>query len=155
MIKNITIFDLDGTCIDSSHSQLTKSDGTLDIENWLENATSEKVFKDSLLPLASEISKRKIAGDYTIISTARNMTDADFEFLKINNMVPNLIISRKVGDNRPDDEIKFKRLSSLLNLKQFRNANKIMFDDANSVRATLRGLLDAVINPAKINERLI
>ena len=155
MIKNITIFDLDGTCIDSSHRQLTKADGTLDIANWLENATSEKVFKDSLLPLASEISKRKIAGDYTIISTARNMTDADFEFLRINNMVPNLIISRKVGDNRPDDEIKFKRLNSLFNLKQFRNANKIMFDDANSVRATLRGLLDAVINPAKINERLI
>tara|TARA_B100000446_G_C10459649_1_gene308368 strand:- start:164 stop:631 length:468 start_codon:yes stop_codon:yes gene_type:complete len=155
MIKNITIFDLDGTCIDSSHRQLTKADGTLDIANWLENATSEKVFKDSLLPLASEISKRKIAGDYTIISTARNMTDADFEFLRINNMVPNLIISRKVGDNRPDDELKFKRLSSLFNLKQFRNANKIMFDDAKSVRATLRGLLDAVINPAKINERLI
>ena len=155
MIKNITIFDLDGTCIDSSHRQLTKADGTLDIANWLENATSEKVFKDSLLPLASEISKRKIAGDYTIISTARNMTDADFEFLRINNMVPNLIISRKVGDNRPDDELKFKRLNSLFNLKQFRNANKIMFDDAKSVRATLRGLLDAVINPAKINERLI
>ena len=155
MIKNITIFDLDGTCIDSSHRQLTKADGTLDIENWLENATPEKVFKDSLLPLASEISKRKKAGDYTIISTARNMTDADFEFLKINNMVPNLIISRKVGDNRSDGELKLKRLNSLFNLKQFRNANKIMFDDANSVRATLRGLLDAVINPAKINERLI
>ena len=154
MIKNITIFDLDGTCIDSSHRQLTKSDGTLDIANWLENATPEKVLGDSLLPLASEISKRKKAGDYTIISTARNMTDADFDFLKINNMAPNLIISRKVGDNRPD-ELKFKRLSSLFNLKQFRNANKIMFDDANSVRATLRGLLDAVINPTKINERLI
>jgi len=35
MIKNISIFDLDGTIIDSSHRQMVKSDGTLDLQNGL------------------------------------------------------------------------------------------------------------------------
>jgi len=31
-IKNISIFDLDGTIIDSSHRQMVKPDGTLDLD---------------------------------------------------------------------------------------------------------------------------
>tara|TARA_Y100000310_G_scaffold328696_1_gene397246 strand:- start:2364 stop:2828 length:465 start_codon:yes stop_codon:yes gene_type:complete len=154
MMKNITIFDLDGTCIDSGHRQNTLPDGTLDISKWLENATPEKIFQDKLMPLAQQINKRAKAGDFTIVCTARIMTFADFEFLMNEGINPNMILSRKDGDMRPDGEMKLAKLKSLFNLKQFRDKNKIMFDDAASVRSTLRGLLDAVIDPLKINGRI-
>ena len=35
MIKQISIFDLDGTTIDSSHRQNTDSKGNLDLNKWL------------------------------------------------------------------------------------------------------------------------
>jgi len=57
-IKNITIFDLDGTVLDSSHRQATKPDGTLDLAKWFENATPEKIFQDKVLPLAQQMRKR-------------------------------------------------------------------------------------------------
>ena len=79
-IKNITIFDLDGTVIDSSHRQATLPDGTLNLAHWFENATPEKIFKDKILPLAQQIRKRSKAGDYTMICTARTLSDADLEF---------------------------------------------------------------------------
>ena len=153
-MKNITIFDLDGTCIDSSHRQNTLPDGTLDLTNWFANATPEKIFQDTLMPLAQQIRKRQKAGDFTIVCTARTMSFADFEFLMNEGINPDMIISRKVGDMRPDGEMKLAKLKSLFNLKQFRDKNKIMFDDAASVRSTLRGLLDAVIDPLKINGRI-
>ena len=153
MIKNITIFDLDGTVIDSSHRQLTKADGTLDIANWLANATPEKIFNDKLLPLAQQIGKRSKT-DYTIICTARNMTHADYEFLADNGLGVDKIISRKIGDNTPDGELKAKALKKLFNLKQFKKLNKIMFDDSPSVRKALRPLGITVINPEKIQERI-
>ena len=82
MIKNISIFDLDGTIIDSSHRQMVKPDGTLDLAKWFENATAEKIFADKVLPLAQQVRKRQKAGDYVLVCTARNMTFADFEFLQ-------------------------------------------------------------------------
>ena len=82
------------------------------------------------------------------------MSDADFEFLMNEGINPHKIISRAVGDNRPDGELKLAKLRSLFNLKQFRDMNKIMFDDASSVRSALRGLLDAVIDPIKVNGRV-
>jgi hypothetical protein len=154
MIKNITIFDLDGTVIDSTHRQATKPDGTLDIANWLENSTPEKIFGDSVLPLAQQINKRSKRGDYVLVCTARNMTDADFEFLMDNGINPHKIISRPIGNNTPDGELKAKQLQQLFNLKQFKNANKVMFDDAPSVRSSLRKIGVAVINPEKIAERV-
>jgi hypothetical protein len=48
----IYIFDLDHTVIDSSHRQLTRADGSLDLDHWIENCTREKIYQDKLLPLA-------------------------------------------------------------------------------------------------------
>ena len=154
MIKNILIFDLDGTTIDSSHRQATKSDGTLDLAHWFDNATPEKIFADKLLPLAQQMHKRCKAGDYVIVCTARAMQFADFEFLMDNGLCVDKIISRPHGDMTPDAELKRKQLSSLFNLKQFKNLNKVMFDDAASVRSTLRKIGITVIHPDKIQERV-
>ena len=154
MIKNILIFDLDGTTIDSSHRQATKPDGTLDLAHWFDNATPEKIFKDKLLPLSQQMSKRCKAGDYVIVCTARSMQDADFEFLMDNGLCVDKIISRPHGDMTPDAELKRKQLSSLFNLKQFKNLNKVMFDDAASVRSSLRKIGISVVHPNKIQERV-
>ena len=154
MIKNILIFDLDGTTIDSSHRQATKPDGTLDLAHWFENATPEKIFQDRLLPLAQQMAKRCKAGDYVIICTARTMQEADFEFLMDNGLCVDKIIYRPKGDMTPDGELKSKQLSSLFNLKQFKNLNKVMFDDAPSVRSALRKIGITVIHPDTIQERV-
>ena len=154
MIKNISIFDLDGTVIDSSHRQMVKPDGTLDLAKWFEMATPEKIFEDKVLPLATQIRRRQKAGDFTMVCTARNMTDADFEFLASEGICPDKIISRPKGNMEPDGILKAKQLRSFFNLKQFQKASKVMFDDAASVRASLRKIGIAVIDPAKISERI-
>ena len=151
MIKNISIFDLDGTCVDSSHRQATLADGTLNLAAWFANATPEKIAQDKLLPLAKEISNRKDKGDYVIICTARNMSSADYEFLKKNNMVAHKVISRPVGNMEADGSLKAKQLSSFLSLRQFKRASKVMFDDAQSVRSAIRKIGIAVLDPAKLN----
>ena len=154
MIKNILIFDLDGTTIDSSHRQATLADGTLNLAAWFENATPEKIFQDKLLPLSQQMHKRCKAGDYVIVCTARTMSDADFEFLMDNGLCVDKIISRPHGDMTPDAELKAKQLSSLFNLKQFKNLNKVMFDDAASVRSSLRKIGISVVHPNKIQSRV-
>ena len=154
MIKNITILDLDGTIIDSSHRQATLADGTLDIANWLQNATPEKIFGDSVLPLAQQVNKRGKRGDFVLVCTARNMTDADFEFLMDNGINPDKIISRPIGNNTPDGELKANQLKRLFNLKQFQKANKVMFDDAPTVRSSLRKIGVTCIDPNKIARRV-
>jgi len=153
-IKNITIFDLDGTVIDSSHRQATLPDGTLNLEHWFENATLEKIFKDKILPLAQQIRRRSKAGDFTMICTARTLSDADLEFFHQEGLLVDKIISRKQGDNTPDGELKAKQLRSFFSLKQFKDLNKVMFDDAPSVRKSLRRLGISVIDPNKIQDRV-
>ena len=154
MIKQISIFDLDGTTIDSSHRQVTDSKGNLDLNKWFENAIPSKIFKDKLLPLATQIRRRNKKGDYTIVHTARNMTFADYEFLMDNGICPDKIISRPKGNMVADGVLKRKQLSSLFNLKQFKNSNKVIFDDNKEVRNELKQIGITTINPTKINKRL-
>ena len=73
------IFDLDATVIDSSHRQITKPDGSLDLRAWKKNSTYAKVMRDSLLPLANHwktIQEKKNV--YIAVITARVMADADY-----------------------------------------------------------------------------
>ena len=149
-IKNITIFDLDGTIIDSSHRQATLPDGTLNLAHWLENATPEKIFEDKVLPLAQQVRKRQKRGDFVMVCTARTMSEADFEFLMNEGINPHKIISRPHGNQEPDGQLKAKQLKQFFNLKQFQKASKIMFDDAASVRSSLRKIGIATIHPNKL-----
>ena len=154
MIKQVSIFDLDGTTIDSSHRQITDSKGNLDLTKWFKNATPSKIFADKVLPLSLQIRRRQKKGDYTIVHTARNMTYADYEFLMENGICPDKIISRPKGNNIADGVLKRKQLSSLFNLKPFKNAIKVIFDDNKQVRTELKKIGVVTINPTKINERL-
>jgi len=153
MFNNILIFDLDGTTIDSSHRHATLPDGTLNLAKWIENSTPEKIFQDSVLPLGKLVSKLG-KKHYTIICTARVLSHADLEFLMDNGICVDKIISRPLGNNTPDGELKKKQLNSFLSLKQFKNKNKIMFDDADSVRSIVRKIGITVIHPDKINRKV-
>ena len=152
MIKQVTIFDLDGTTIDSDHRQATLPNGNLDLKHWFENATAEKIFADKVLPLAQEIRRRNKKGDYTIICTARNLQYADLEFMMENGLLADKVISRPKGNMENDAKLKRKQLNSFLSLKQFKNANKVMFDDNNQVRSELRQIGISVIHPNKYNK---
>ena len=154
MIKQISIFDLDGTTIDSSHRQVTLPNGNLDIANWLENSTPSKIYADKVLPLSLQIRRRQKKGDYVVVHTARNMTYADYEFLMENGICPNKIISRPKGNMIPDGVLKRKQLSSLFNLKPFKQARKVMFDDNLEVKKEVSKIGVQVFNPNKLNERL-
>ena len=152
MIKQITIFDLDGTTIDSDHRQATLPNGNLDLKHWFENSTAEKIFDDKVLPLAQEIRRRNKKGDYTIICTARNLQYADLEFMMENGLLADKVISRPKGNMENDAKLKRKQLNSFLSLKQFKNANKVMFDDNTQVRSELRQIGISVLHPNKYNK---
>ena len=151
-IKNISIFDLMARLLTARIGKHLP-DGTLNLAHWFENATPEKIFEDTVLPLAHQIRKRSKAGDFVLVCTARTMQDADFEFLMNEGICPDKIISRPAGNMEPDGKLKAKQLNSFLSLKQFRKASKVMFDDAASVRSSLRKI-NAVIHPDKIAERV-
>ena len=155
MIKNIYIFDLDQTVIDSSHRNPTNSDGTLNFQKYFKLRTRRNIFKDKLLPLANIFKQVNTDENYVIIATARTIDYDDIDFLKLNGLIPNKIISRRwVVDNSPDAELKSKKLKQLFNLKQFKNVPKIMFDDAPSVISKMREIGITTLNSIKINERL-
>ena len=155
MIKQVSIFDLDGTTIDSSHRQITDKKGNLDLAKWFENATPSKIFADKVLPLSLQIRRRQKKGDYTIVHTARNMSYADYEFLMENGICPDKIISRPKGNMIADGVLKRKQLSSLFNLKPFKQARKVMFDDNLEVKKEVSKIGVTVFNPNKLNERLV
>ena len=111
----------------------------LDLDAWKRDSTYENIMKDSLLPLANYM-RECINAEHTYVwvCTARCMSDADLDFLAHHGIKPKTILSRKEGDHRADAEMKIAKLKKLFNLKQFQNAEKIMFDDNETIRYELR-----------------
>ena len=136
--KNIYIFDLDGTVIDSSHRFTGNAEGKLNLEKWIEDSTRENIFKDSLFPLAQFMKALMKAGKNVWICTARNMNDSDFDFLAHHGIKAKTILCRKNGDHRADAEMKTAKLKSLFNLKQYKNSDKIMFDDNKTIQKEMK-----------------
>jgi hypothetical protein len=132
------IFDLDHTVIDSSHRQITRADGSLDLNAWRLNCTKKQINRDSLLPLA-RFMRRAIAdpNTQTAICTARVLSKHDYNFLAEKGLVTDYILARFEGDNRADDEMKYTKIWNLLtSLKIPRARWKIsatLFDDNQQV----------------------
>ena len=131
----LLIFDLDGTAIDSTHRQNTLADGSLNLAKWKENNTSEKIALDSLLPLGKQWSKgldKKIA-----IITARVLGDADYKFLKDNNLRYDFIYSRYAGNDMPDAQLKrlalYKLAKDMGKSMQWLRNFAVIYDDNLSV----------------------
>ena len=109
-----TIFDLDGTIIDSDHRKLTRADGSLDLDHWRENCTREKIFADTLLPLANHWrAVQDIRDNFIIVCTARVIGEADIDFLQSHGLKWEFMISRTEGDSRGDAMMKFCKLYEL------------------------------------------
>ena len=102
----IYIFDLDHTVIDSSHRQLTRADGSLDLDHWIENCTREKIYQDKLLPLARLMRSAYSQGHQVIVCTARVLSVWDHAFLADHNLRAHAILSRPMGCADADDLLK-------------------------------------------------
>jgi len=129
-MKEIQIWDLDGTVIDSSHRQLTDNTGRLNLEHWVENSTYDKIRSDSLLPHSDEY--KKGLGDpdiITIIATARELSINDMAFIHDYLGKPDYYVSRNKGDRRPDYQIKIDGLEAII--KRFSKDIPVKFWDDN------------------------
>ena len=154
----VFIYDLDHTIIDSSHRQLTRADGSLDLDHWRENCTRDKIMAVTLLPLAKQWRLHYKRGATIVVCTARVMGDADRDFLAIHELPCHTILSRPEGNDSPDAWLK---VALLVKYAQMRGISwerfcqtAAMFDDNKGVLKGLskRGL--RCYNAVSFNERL-
>jgi len=150
------IFDLDHTVIDSSHRQLTKADGSLDLTHWRENCTHEKIMADTLLPLARTMQDAINNGQNVIICTARVLGRSDIIFLAKHGLLASVILSRPEGDNTPDAELKTRLLKQHcqkvgVTWARF-TRSAYMFDDNANVLAEMKSHGITALNAIKINQ---
>ena len=155
-MKNIIIFDLDETVINSTHRTPNNPDGTLNLDAYIRLHNPENVAKDTLLPIAQLMRARYAMGDYIIVLTARDMKPCDYQFLNDYNLPYHKIMSRDQASanhyKMKDGEYKMRWIKSFLNLKQFAGLQVIMFDDAKPVKSALRKLFP-VLCAHKVNAR--
>jgi|TARA_R110002110_G_scaffold22013_9_gene86312 hypothetical protein len=129
------IFDLDGTTVDSS----ARTGATLD--DWFAMNTPANIALDKLLPLAQLLQMANDRGDATMVCTSRQMTSADYQFLKDKNINPVFILSRKQGDNTPCGAMKLDLLTRFCKRMGYAWGDfiksSVMFDDNDDVLNTM------------------
>ena len=152
----IYIFDLDHTVIDSSHRQLTRADGSLDLDHWIENCTRQKIFADKLLPLARLMRSAYAQGHRVIICTARVLSAHDYAYLAHHNLRADAILSRPMGCADADDVLKKNLL-----FKHFKNQplarwtrNAVFYDDNLGVLEMAKKLGIMTKNAVQLNSKL-
>lgn len=157
MLKNIVIFDLDATIVDSTHRTPNHADGTLNLPLYLELKNRENTMKDTLLPLANYWKSLDLSKTYVIVCTARTWADFDQEFLDSHGLKAHKILHRAADgseNSTPDGKLKNKWLRRVLNLRQFSKLPAVMFDDAAPVISEMRRAGLATLNAIKVNQRL-
>lgn len=134
-IRKVSIYDMDGTIVDSSHRYrgIIGADGIerIDLEYW--RANEYRAMDDGLLPLAEQY--RAELNDptvYVIIATARVMSNPDWQFVNEVLGKPDYFISRKSGDNISGSKLKINGLQKFFNLRQFRKADAVFYEDNTS-----------------------
>lgn len=132
MIKRVSIWDLDGTIIDSSHRYRTRVDNNgdlkIDLEYWRENES--RVWEDTLLPLYSKYREDLQNPEvFVIIATARVLNTPDIEYIEKVLGKPDYIIGRKSGDNQSGKYLKAKGIQKFFNLKPFKFAEWVFYED--------------------------
>lgn len=154
--KTLYIFDLDHTLICSKHRTLTKADGSLDLAAWRENCTREKIFADSLLPLADYALQLIRRGENVIACTARVFSEHDHDFLQAHGLHFARILSRPEGCTLPDWQLKERMLredAEAQGIAFSRYAfNAMMFDDNREVLQTAKRLGIIAFNAVTLNK---
>lgn len=131
-IREIAIYDMDGTIVDSSHRYRTITDENgnqkIDLPHWREN--EYRAMGDGLLPLAEQYRLDLVdPAVYTIIATARVMQAPDWQFVNEILGKPDYFISRKPGQTISGGQMKINGLQKFFNLKQFRAAKAVFYED--------------------------
>ena len=138
---NYKIWDLDGTVIDSAHRYATLPNGDIDLPRWIADNTRANIEQDKLLPLARLMRSNYRQGDIVIICTARVLSTWDHVYLAKHQLKANYILSRSIGDNRGDAEMKRAKLIALFSdlgiplARWTRRAT--IYDDNKTVLSTL------------------
>jgi len=151
-------FDLDHTVIDSSHRQITRADGSLDLAAWIQNNTRENIMGDSLLPLAAQWRRVDRKGATIVICTARVMGPHDYEYLRANGLRWDACLSRPMGDSTPDAELKERMLRKYASARPMSwarfCATSVFFDDNANVLSMLDRIGIRAYNSISLNETL-
>jgi len=144
----ICIYDLDGTVIDSSHRATHDEKGNIDLANWIANSTKELIFNDSLMPLYTQLVNDYKNGDMVILCTARLLGEYDLEYIHSMGIYYDRIISRPKGNQTNDGILKNSQLRYLFNLPQYKDREKVFYDD-NQNNLDLVGRLGRIelVNP--------
>ena len=132
MIRKVSIYDMDGTIVDSTHRYRTVADSNgvhkIDLQHWRKH--QYLAMGDSLLPLADQYRRDLIDSEcYVIIATARVMNEPDWTFVREVLGQPDHLISRDDGDTISGGALKIKGLAKFFNLKNFRNAEFTFYED--------------------------
>jgi len=132
MLRKISIYDMDGTIVDSSHRYRTMPCGTrIDLDYW--RANEYRAMDDGLLPLAAQYMRElQDPSVYVIIATARVMHGPDWQFVKNVLGMPDYLISRADGDTQSGSTLKIKGLQKFFNLRQFRGIDAVFYEDNTS-----------------------
>lgn len=133
-IAKVSIYDMDGTIVDSTHRYRTITVNgieKIDLEYWREN--EYRAMDDGLLPLAEQYrAELRCENTYVIIATARVMGAADYQFVNEILGKPDYLISRKPGETISGGQLKINGLQKFFNLKQFRKADAVFYEDNTS-----------------------
>lgn len=131
-IKQIHVFDADGTIINSTHRYRTLNK-RIDLQHWRDYDKPEFIAKDSLLPHSAQYEISMANPEvYVIIATARacEKNDANYEFICRHLGFPDKFIHRMgVDDSRGGAQLKIEAIKPMLNLKQFKNAAVHVWED--------------------------
>jgi phosphoglycolate phosphatase-like HAD superfamily hydrolase len=130
-ITKVSIYDMDGTIVDSLHRYRTIIDDNgerIDLGYWREN--EYRAMDDTLLPLAEQYkSDLRDENCFVIIATARVLRAADNQFIDEILGKPDYIISRRDGDTVSGGKLKIAGLAKFFNLTSFRDAEFTFYED--------------------------
>lgn len=152
------IFDLDHTVIDSSHRQITRADGSLDLAAWRRNNTKANIMADTLLPLAKEWQRLAKKNVTIVICTARVMGEHDYEFLRRHGLRWDACLSRRPFEITPDAELKEKMIRDYARTRPMTwarfCATSVFYDDNKNVLAMLDRIGIRAYDSLRLNARL-
>tara|TARA_B100001939_G_scaffold326458_1_gene319969 strand:- start:1122 stop:1595 length:474 start_codon:yes stop_codon:yes gene_type:complete len=152
------IFDLDHTVIDSSHRQITRADGSLDLAAWRRNNTKANIMADTLLPLAKEWQRLAKKNVTIVICTARVMGEHDYEFLRRHGLRWDACLSRRPFEITPDAELKEKMIRDYARTRPMTwarfCATSVFYDDNKNVLSMLDRIGIRAYDSLTLNARL-
>lgn len=130
-ITKVSIYDMDGTIVDSLHRYRTIIDDNgerIDLDFWRDN--QDLAVYDTLLPLAEQYKTDLLDPHcYVIIATARVINDPDMWFINNKLGMPDYLISRGENDSQSGKSLKINGLARFFNLVNFRDADFTFYED--------------------------